>query len=186
MASALSSSMRSLRARPSSSVPLFATATSTSCDCFLSHYTSPSSISQQLRSFHISKPTHLTSQQRLPQTKKFLRRSAAWEPAPARSAPIALVSPQTGLPLTNLPYFVRRTASNQLPVYTDTKAGGTLQQTKVQKIEGNVEALKEQLACELGIEPKSGDIAVNHLTGHVVVKGWRRPQIQKFLLERGF
>ncbi|KAI5288996.1 hypothetical protein KEM54_004583 [Ascosphaera aggregata] len=77
-------------------------------------------------------------------TKKFLRRG--WEPTPARSAPIASTSRRTGLPLTNLPYFVRRTASNQLPVYTDTKAGGTLQQTKIQKIEGNVEALKDQLA----------------------------------------
>ncbi|KAI5304201.1 hypothetical protein KEM56_006748, partial [Ascosphaera pollenicola] len=129
-----------------------------------------------LRTFHHTTPTPLISQQKLPTTKKFIRRG--WEPAPARSAPIALTSPQTGLPLTNLPYFVRRTASNQLPVYTDTKAGGTLQQTKVQKIEGNVEALRDQLACELGIEPESGDISVNGLTGHVVVK--------KFLIERGF
>ncbi|OAX81549.1 hypothetical protein ACJ72_04115 [Emergomyces africanus] len=74
------------------------------------------------------------------------------------------------LPLTNLPYFIRRTPSNQLPVYLVTKAGGTKQETKIQKTEGDVDALCSDLAKTLGIEPNSKDIYINRLNGHVVVK----------------
>ncbi|KAL2370917.1 mitochondrial large ribosomal subunit L49 [Blastomyces gilchristii SLH14081] len=90
------------------------------------------------------------------------------------------------LPLTNLPYFIRRTPSNQLPVYLVTKAGGTKQETKIQKTEGDVDALCSDLAKTLGIEPNSKDIYINRLNGHVVVKGWRKPEIQQFLLDRKF
>ncbi|KAB8202849.1 Mitochondrial large subunit ribosomal protein Img2 [Aspergillus parasiticus SU-1] len=96
------------------------------------------------------------------------------------------------LQLTNLPYFIRRTASNQLPVYLVTKAGGTKQQTKIQKTEGDLDALRSDLARYLGLEsgeprsPKSSDITINRLNGHIIVKGWRKPEIQKFLLERNF
>ncbi|KAE8352584.1 mitochondrial large subunit ribosomal protein-domain-containing protein [Aspergillus coremiiformis] len=104
-------------------------------------------------------------------------------------------APSTATPnlqLTNLPYFIRRTASNQLPVYLVTKAGGTKQQTKIQKTEGNLDALRNDLAQYLGLEsselhsPKSSDITINRLNGHIIVKGWRKPEIQKFLLERNF
>ncbi|PGH29422.1 hypothetical protein GX50_07825 [[Emmonsia] crescens] len=74
------------------------------------------------------------------------------------------------LPLTNLPYFIRRTPSNQLPVYLVTKAGGTKQETKIQKTEGDVDALCSDLAKTLGVEPNSKDIFINRLNGHVVVK----------------
>ncbi|KAL4978249.1 mitochondrial large subunit ribosomal protein-domain-containing protein [Aspergillus desertorum] len=96
------------------------------------------------------------------------------------------------LSLTNLPYFVRRTPSNQLPVYLVTKAGGTKQQTKVQKTEGDLDAFRRDLAVYLGLESpernaaKSPDITINRLNGHIIVKGWRKPEIQKFLLERNF
>ncbi|KAL4918869.1 mitochondrial large subunit ribosomal protein-domain-containing protein [Aspergillus aurantiobrunneus] len=96
------------------------------------------------------------------------------------------------LQLTNLPYFIRRTPSNQLPVYLVTKAGGTKQQTKIQKTEGDLDALRSDLARYLGLESgernaaKSSDITINRLNGHIIVKGWRKPEIQKFLLERNF
>ncbi|KAL1962083.1 hypothetical protein VTN77DRAFT_611 [Rasamsonia byssochlamydoides] len=96
------------------------------------------------------------------------------------------------LQLTNLPYFVRRTPSNQLPVYLEKKAGGTKQQTKIQKTEGDLEALRSDLARALGLESgepnakKSPDVTINRLNGHIIVKGWRKPEIQKFLLERNF
>ncbi|PYH92764.1 hypothetical protein BO71DRAFT_17874 [Aspergillus ellipticus CBS 707.79] len=90
------------------------------------------------------------------------------------------------LQLTNLPYFIRRTASNQLPVYLVTKAGGTKQQTKLQKTEGDLDALKSDLAQFLGIEKKSSDVTINRLNGHIIVKGWRKPEILKFLEERNF
>ncbi|KAJ0426140.1 mitochondrial large subunit ribosomal protein-domain-containing protein [Aspergillus carlsbadensis] len=96
------------------------------------------------------------------------------------------------LQLTNLPYFVRRTPSNQLPVYLVTKAGGTKQQTKIQKTEGDLDSLRNDLARYLGLESgdpkgaKSSDITVNRLNGHIVVKGWRKNEIKTFLLERNF
>ncbi|GIK01566.1 hypothetical protein Aspvir_005604 [Aspergillus viridinutans] len=104
----------------------------------------------------------------------------------------AVPPPGASLQLTNLPYFIRRTASNQLPVYLVTKAGGTKQQTKIQKTEGDLEALRSDLARYLGLEsgdprsPKSPDVTINRLNGHIIVKGWRKPEIQKFLLERNF
>lgn len=122
------------------------------------------------------------------------------------------------LQTTNLPYFIRRTGSNQLPIYLLTKAGGTKQQTLIRKTEGDMEALKSDLATYLGLPvnqsrsskaAKGTDIAINSLTGHIVVKvcyvacigcgfivrwkweltavqGWRKPEISKFLLERHF
>ncbi|KAK2802763.1 hypothetical protein FQN51_004291 [Onygenales sp. PD_10] len=90
------------------------------------------------------------------------------------------------LPLTNLPYFIRRTPSNQLPVYLVTKAGGTKQETKIQKTEGDMDALCSDLALTLGIEKGSKDISINRLNGHIIVKGWRKPEILQFLLDRKF
>lgn len=80
------------------------------------------------------------------------------------------------LQLTNLPYFIRRTASNQFPVYLVTKAGGTKQQTKIQKTEGDVDALRSDLALYLGLEsgdPRAStnpDVSLNRLNGHITVK----------------
>ncbi|KAL5339195.1 mitochondrial large subunit ribosomal protein-domain-containing protein [Aspergillus crustosus] len=96
------------------------------------------------------------------------------------------------LKVKNLPYFVRRTPSNQLPVYLVTKAGGTKQQTKIQKTEGDVDALRKDLEQYLGLEAggrdnkKSRDISINRLNGNITVKGWRKHEITKFLSERNF
>ncbi|KAL3477547.1 mitochondrial large subunit ribosomal protein-domain-containing protein [Aspergillus californicus] len=104
------------------------------------------------------------------------------------SSPVTPPPSAAKLQLTNLPYFVRRTPSNQHPVYLVTKAGGTKQQTKIQKTEGDLDALKSDLAKYLGLDPgpKTGDITINRLNGHLIVKGWRKNEIQKFLLERKF
>jgi large subunit ribosomal protein L49 len=78
--------------------------------------------------------------------------------------------PKPTLSLTNLPYFVRRTGSNQLPVYLVTKAGGTKQLTKIQKTEGDLDALRSDLALTLGVDTRSPDVSINRLTGHIIVK----------------
>jgi large subunit ribosomal protein L49 len=57
-----------------------------------------------------------------------------------------------------------------------TKAGGTKQQTKIQKTEGDVDALRKDLEQYLGLEAdsrdgkKSRDITINRLNGNVIVK----------------
>lgn len=60
-------------------------------------------------------------------------------------------------------------------MYLVTKAGGTKQQTKIQKTEGDLEALRSDLARALGLESgdgrkKSPDVTINRLNGHIIVK----------------
>ncbi|OOQ91845.1 putative mitochondrial large ribosomal subunit L49 [Penicillium brasilianum] len=106
--------------------------------------------------------------------------------SPSAPLPKSGKQPKPTLSLTNLPYFVRRTGSNQLPVYLVTKAGGTKQLTKIQKTEGDLDALRSDLALTLGVDNRSPDVSINRLTGHIIVKGWRKPEIVKFLQERNF
>ncbi|QKX56790.1 uncharacterized protein TRUGW13939_03897 [Talaromyces rugulosus] len=102
------------------------------------------------------------------------------------------------LQLTNLPYFVRRTPSNNFPVYLLTKAGSTKRLTKLQKTEGDLEALKSDLTKALGLDSvektpsrgsrpkKTPEITINPVNGHIIVKGWKKVEIEKFLAERNF
>ncbi|CAG8180807.1 unnamed protein product [Penicillium salamii] len=114
--------------------------------------------------------TFLTQLRRQAQALKEHSTSASASPTPAKSAK----NPSPPLQLTNLPYFVRRTASNQLPVYVDTKAGGNKQLTKVQKTEGDLDALRNDLAIALGVTDVRGkpnpDVTLNRLTGHIIIK----------------
>ncbi|KAL4897088.1 mitochondrial large subunit ribosomal protein-domain-containing protein [Aspergillus ambiguus] len=153
-----------------------------------------STLSSQPRSLRSQRPLQslqrLNSRSRVPthQCRTFLvqlRRQSQTlrENTPSTGTP----SPATEtLQTTNLPYFIRRTACNQLPVYLVTKAGGTKQQTKVQKTEGDLDALRADLARYLNIDPKSPDVTINRLNGHIIVKGWRKSEILKFLSERNF
>ncbi|KAJ5103651.1 Phosphopantothenoylcysteine decarboxylase [Penicillium argentinense] len=127
------------------------------------------------------------------QTRTFLtqlrRQAQALKEQPISSNPTIPSKPKAPKPalqLTNLPYFVRRTGSNQLPVYLVTKAGGTKQLTKIQKTEGDLDTLRSDLAYTLGVDQRSSDVSINRLNGHIIVKGWRKPEIVAFLQERNF
>ncbi|KAE8382630.1 mitochondrial large subunit ribosomal protein-domain-containing protein [Aspergillus bertholletiae] len=166
--------------------------TSRTCSSFSTLSSSSRLINSQrpLRSLHFNPRSAVPTQQCRTFLVQLKRQSQTLkENAPSTTTPL---SSSANLQLTNLPYFIRRTASNQLPVYLVTKAGGTKQQTKIQKTEGDLDALRNDLAQYLGLEsgeprsPKSSDITINRLNGHIVVKGWRKPEIQKFLLERNF
>ncbi|PKX92156.1 mitochondrial 54S ribosomal protein mL49 [Aspergillus novofumigatus IBT 16806] len=176
------------------SLPVFSAVRkqSTAAPLFLnaSQFVASSRTFHSLRSAQHSKSKPCAHQSRtfLVQLKRQSQTLKETPPATTGAVP----PPGANLQLTNLPYFIRRTASNQLPVYLVTKAGGTKQQTKIQKTEGDLEALRSDLARYLGLEsgdpraPKSPDVTINRLNGHIIVKGWRKPEIQKFLLERNF
>lgn len=84
----------------------------------------------------------------------------------------------------NLPYYVTRTPSNELPIYHLRKRGGNLRQTRVKKISGSIDALRDALQTELAVPEK--ECVINRTTNHVVVKGWHKPKIESFLTARKF
>lgn len=84
----------------------------------------------------------------------------------------------------NLPYFVTRSRADELPIYTLRKRGGNLKMTRVKKIDGKREVLKDELRQLLRVPEK--EVAINSVTGHIMIKGHWKPQIEKFLRERNF
>ncbi|KAF8250116.1 hypothetical protein K440DRAFT_541817, partial [Wilcoxina mikolae CBS 423.85] len=83
-----------------------------------------------------------------------------------------------------LPYFVHRSKSQNFPVYEEAKRGGNMLQTRIRKVEGNADALREQLMAQLNLEKDR--IFVNHLTRHVIIKGHWKKKVEKFLSEQKF
>ncbi|KAF2155202.1 hypothetical protein K461DRAFT_292085 [Myriangium duriaei CBS 260.36] len=84
----------------------------------------------------------------------------------------------------NLPYYVTRTPSNELPVYNLSKAGGNKPLTRVRKIDGDLEALRTSLQIHLQL--KKDDCVINQLTKQVIVKGHVKNEIEAFLKARNF
>lgn len=80
----------------------------------------------------------------------------------------AAAAPAPAASLEPLSYHVHRTPSQQLPIYQKRKRGGTLLQTRVQKVTGRVEDLKHALQKELQIP--EGKIIVNPTNRHIIVK----------------
>lgn len=85
-----------------------------------------------------------------------------------------------------LPYHVSRTPTNNLPIYSDIKAGKTLKQTLIRKITGDAYVLRDELKKELNLDPERETCEVNAITGHIIIKGWCRPRVERFLSDRGF
>ncbi|KAG0635266.1 mitochondrial large subunit ribosomal protein-domain-containing protein [Tuber brumale] len=84
-----------------------------------------------------------------------------------------------------LPYFVHRTENNNFPVYQEYKAGGGNKlQTRIRKVEGNLQFLRDQIEDAFRME--KGQVKINSLTGHVIVKGRRRDEIIRLLSDLGF
>ncbi|KAF1838024.1 hypothetical protein BDW02DRAFT_542939 [Decorospora gaudefroyi] len=96
-------------------------------------------------------------------------------------------APRTARPVTlSLPppkYHVSRSASKNLPIYTDYKRGGNLHLTTVRRITGDLSALRDELRVFLN--KKNEDVTISSLTGHVVVKGRHTGDISAFLRARG-
>lgn len=56
--------------------------------------------------------------------------------------------------------------------------------TRVKKIDGSAEALRDELKTVLGLAKEQ--VVVNPLTRQVMLKGHRKPEVEKFLRERMF
>ncbi|KAL1892394.1 54S ribosomal protein img2, mitochondrial [Sporothrix stenoceras] len=81
---------------------------------------------------------------------------------------------------TPLPYRIGRSNSLNYPVYHRIKSGGTNRTTELKKVEGDAKALAQHLATDLKLETK-----VNPRTNFVIVKGFHRETLVKWLTEKG-
>ncbi|GAA5892251.1 hypothetical protein JCM8208_001493 [Rhodotorula glutinis] len=104
-------------------------------------------------------------------------RSFSAAPAPRSSAP----APAQEAAPKKLAYFVPRTAHGELPVYTDYKNGGSRVLTIVRKAQGNVEALRADLA-----EYLTAPSLVKAAQGQVVFAGDYVRETKEWLAARGF
>lgn len=89
-------------------------------------------------------------------------------PPPLATQPSPQPKSQPSINLPPLPYHVHRTASQKLPIYHLAKRGGNLHQTRVRKIEGDVERLRDEIRIALGL--KEEHVVINRLTGNIIVK----------------
>lgn len=120
-----------------------------------------------------------------PMTKKSIKTVSPASEVPSQATSVI---PETATPadITKFPYYIQRIRpSGQLPIYTDLKAMGTLKQTRIRKISGDVHALKRELKEFLGIQ-KEKDCAVNPVTGHIILKGHWKSEVDGFLVAKGF
>ena len=91
------------------------------------------------------------------------------QPFPQRtSAPRIQADSPNVISFPPLPYHVHRTASQKLPIYHLAKRGGNLHQTRIRKIEGDVEKLRTEILEALGI--KEEHVIINQLTRHIIIK----------------
>ncbi|XP_046849029.1 39S ribosomal protein L49, mitochondrial-like [Xenia sp. Carnegie-2017] len=96
-------------------------------------------------------------------------------------SPSGWVSPQ--YPVPSLPFQVRRSKTNNLPVYIDKKRGGSLVLTVIRNISGSLDEMVNVLKKHLG---NHLHFQKNELTSQVKVKGYHKEDIVRLLKELGF
>ncbi|KAG0339423.1 hypothetical protein BG004_006828 [Podila humilis] len=79
-------------------------------------------------------------------------------------------------------YFVERTKSGQLPVYSEYRNAGTRCLTVIRKIQGNATALKTDL---LETYPNA-EVRVNDRSNQVILKGLVMDDVRQWLNAKGF
>ncbi|RIA86706.1 mitochondrial large subunit ribosomal protein [Glomus cerebriforme] len=85
------------------------------------------------------------------------------------------------------PYFVARTQMKELPVYIDIRNGGTRVLTEISRIEGDSEALCNDIRKELFHCSRDKNlIRVNHTNNHVIIKGRHGLMVKEWLAKKGF
>ncbi|XP_020901961.1 39S ribosomal protein L49, mitochondrial [Exaiptasia diaphana] len=96
-------------------------------------------------------------------------------------SPSGWVPPSEKVP--DLPFSIRRSKMNNLPVYTDFKGGGTRHITIIRRIKGDLKAVEELLRAKLD---KDLIIQLNELTGQVKIKGNHKDKVVTLMKELGF
>ncbi|KAI0709065.1 mitochondrial large subunit ribosomal protein-domain-containing protein [Earliella scabrosa] len=90
----------------------------------------------------------------------------------------------------NLPYHVPRNTRGSIPVYTDIRNGGTKYLVLIRNVQGNIDALADDLARTLFPAGSSEAERISVETvrkQHVVVTGGRwKPDVLRWLAEKGF
>ncbi|KAF9116341.1 hypothetical protein BGX27_003334 [Mortierella sp. AM989] len=104
--------------------------------------------------------------------------TTATAPAAATSTANTL-STKPSLPKT---YFVERTKSGQLPVYSEFKNAGSRPLTIIRKIEGNAAALRTDM---LATYPRV-EVRVNERNNQVILKGLVMDDVRQWLTAKGF
>ena len=91
--------------------------------------------------------------------------------------------------------MIRRTLpSHSLPVYEATRSGGTKHITTIRKLDGDLNAMRSHLLEALGLQQyeldrkgrKKENVAINWRTRHLIVRGWRGPEVKKWAEMVGF
>ncbi|CAM0140475.1 54S ribosomal protein img2, mitochondrial [Umbelopsis sp. WA50703] len=83
-------------------------------------------------------------------------------------------------------YHITRTDGSQsLPVYLDFKNGRTRQLTVIRRVQGDAQALKEEVAA-LFPDATKNLVTVNPVNNHVVIKGSYVNDIKHWLAQKGF
>lgn len=107
----------------------------------------------------------------------------------------AMQSGEVSLPVREqLAFTIGRTSSRNFAVYEEAKGGGTKHITTLRKITGDVAEAQRQLRAVLQLPEqiidnkgrKQEPVAVNHLTKHVIIKGWRGAEVKKWAEALGF
>ncbi|KAF9390468.1 hypothetical protein CPB97_009178 [Podila verticillata] len=79
-------------------------------------------------------------------------------------------------------YFVERTKSGQLPVYSEYKNAGTRTLTVIRKIQGNATALKTDILTTY----PGAEVRVNERSNQVILKGLVMDDVRQWLTAKGF
>ncbi|GAA5817423.1 hypothetical protein MFLAVUS_010969 [Mucor flavus] len=79
-------------------------------------------------------------------------------------------------------YTIQRTTNKGLPVYSEYKNGNTRLLTIVRRIEGDSNALMNDLKADF----PEAVLSVNSKTQHVVIKGHHVNEIKEWLITKGF
>jgi len=59
-----------------------------------------------------------------------------------------------------------------------------LKQTKLRRIEGNINVLRKDLQQALGVDEK--EVVINQLTQQIIVRGHKKAEVLKFLEDHKF